>query len=742
MATISGVTNERIFSIPRWLGLNEHPDGDTRLKMGEASKMVNWRITRDGNLKRRPGTKFVAGLCADYDVAISDDMTDLGTFASTDTFETCDDVSADRIPGSIQPVNVPITLANGVLGGLDDELEDSICDITDYSWLDVEDGIFTDSSLESPTVEELEAACAELEDGEYYYVIYDEITYAVNSNCFTKTGSTYQVGGYRVRPVPAEGTDSLIEGMWTGMCAGKEVFLVACGGTLWNLWDADTGTFVREAVEYSGEFKTDKGVSFFPFDNKVYILNGYEYYEYDGDTITPVEGYRPLVAIAISPDLGGGSESGTLTGEYVNRLNGKRRVWISPDGTNATFAMPEKNLSAIDWVKDLTTGSTTSAYTANLTAGTVTFNSAPARGVNTYEIGYSVATTYRSQVTSNLFSELYSGTTDTRIFLYGDGTNKTIYSGMDYDGMPRADYYPDQYEVMVGDSNTGITSMIRHYGNLVCYKPSECWNLQHGVVELATGDLTPSIYCTPVNRDKGNVAPGQVRLVNNSPVTCSGTELYHWINSSYYTSSLSRDERQTKRISDRISRSIKELNFADCLMWDDDDHQEFYLVQNKVALVWNYASDAWYRYENFDAVRMCNFHGELYIGSSEGRVLTLTDTEMGDEGVAIQAFWESGAMDFGADYMRKYAATLWVGLKPVEGTSVDVCVETDRKNTFSEKTVSSAKAKISGQPFAVKTKLKAKKFEFYRLILSVKKKMPAVTVTNVDIQVRQTGYAK
>ena len=52
---------------------------------------------------------------------------------------------------------------------------------------------------------------------------------------------------------------------------------------------------------------------------------------------------------------------------------------------------------------------------------------------------------------------------------------------------------------------------------------------------------------------------------------------------------------------------------------------------------------------------------------------------------------------------------MWVGLKPIDGTSVDVTVETDRKNTFRERIISSSKAKIPGQPFMVKTKLKAKK---------------------------------
>ena len=380
----------------------------------------------------------------------------------------------------------------------------------------------------------------------------------------------------------------------------------------------------------------------------------------------------------------------------------------------------------------------------------MTFTAKPAKAVNSIEIEYAVQThdddpdipDYRSQVTGMLFSEFYSGTTDTRIFLYGDGSNKTIYSGMDYDGRPRADYFPDQYEVLVGDANTPITSMIRHYGSLICYKPTECWALQHGVVELATGDLTPSIYVTPVNRERGSTAPGQVALVNNSPVTVCGTELYQWTNSSYYTSNLTRDERQARRISDRIQKSIKEFDFTTVHLWDDNDHQEFYLLGDNKAMVWNYAVDAWYRYEQLDAACVCSFHGDLYLGSHDGRIRRFSDTIIGDDGVPIRASWESGAIDFGAAYSRKYSAALWIGMKPIEGTSVNVTVETDRKNTFLEKVVSSSKAKVAGQPFMARTKIKAKKFVFYRLILNVYEKMLPVTVTNVEIRVRMTSDAK
>lgn len=739
MATITAKTNDKVFSFQKWYGLNEHPDGDTRLRMGEASRMVNWRITRDGNLKLRPGQEFIAGL-GTYEAAVYPTLTKIGDYKATDILFVSDDISDTAVPGSITMLGGDaaindkgkIITQNGAVSG-------GIASLPASGW-EIQNGVLisTGSAGTMTTPEALLPALDALSEEEFLYIESEGIIYAIQKGGLVlNADGTYGLSGYRVYAnITGEG-DHAVRSMWSGMLNGKDVFLIAYGGAIYNLYDADNDRLIPSFI---GNIATDKGVHFFMFNSVVYILNGYEYYSYDGLNLTVVEGYRPLVAIGIGPQ--GTADAGELTSEYVNRLNGKRRVWISPDGSGTVFQLPEKNLASIDKIINLANGANVTGYTADLVNGTVTFTGVPPRAVNSYEIQYSASSDFRSQVTGNLFSELYSGTTDTRVFLYGDGTNKTIYSGMDYDGLPRADYFPDQYEVLVGDSNTPITSMIRHYGTLIAYKPNECWSLQHGVVELATGDLTPSIYCVPVSKEKGNVPFGQVQLVNNSPVTCSGTELYQWTNSSYYTSNLTRDERQAKRISDRIQKSIKEINFETCLMWDDNDNQEFYLIGDGMALVWNYAMDAWYRYEHFDATAICSFRGDLYVGSHDGRIRRISDYVAGDDGVAFPAFWESGAMDFGASYSRKYSAALWVGLKPISGTSVDVTVVTDRKNTFHDKVVSSEKAKIAGQPFMVKVKIKAKKFVFYHLRLSVNKRMLPVTVTNVEVRVRMTSDAK
>lgn len=762
MATITAETKEKVYSVPKWLGLNEHPDGDTRLKIGEASKMVNWKVTRDGNLKRRPGSEIIFGLCSSYSINISNNIERIMSFDSDEEkLVVYSQTSASRKPGVVSLVGYSGTVERGVWSGIDATVEEGVMTESEAHPFTISGGVLrmqSDVDGDEMTVAQFIAELNELEEGEFLYVETTEAPYAVNSGCILYEDNKIILGGYLLSAVPSE-TSQPVAGMWSGYAGGKQRFLAACNGKIWSLWNPNTGSFTRE---YLGEVATDKGVNFIPFGGDVYIQNGHEFYVYNGTSVSRVDGYIPLVAIAIGPldtDTDGdsipdtASYAGQLTGELVNRLTPKRRVWISPDGENTTFKLPETGLKSIDSLTDLTTGyPVTEGWTANPTNGTITFTTAPAKAVNRYEVGYTAYShsdsghedipDYRAQVTGCLYAELYSGNTDTALFFYGDGSNRILYTGMDYDGMPRADYFPDQYEARIGDGNTPVTSLVRHYSELACYKTAELFTANFAQVELATGDITTALYITPVNRDKGNQPLGQVRLVNNNPVTACGGELYHWVNNGRYSSNLTRDERQARRISDRIQASIKELDLANCFMWDDNDNQEFYVVQNGVALVWNYAVDVWYRYDNFPAVKMCNFRGDVFIGTPDGLILRLTYDKQTDAGTAIHAEWVSGAMDFGASHLRKYSSTLWIGLKPVKGSSVDVCVETDRKNTFKDKVASSTKAKIAGQPFAVRTKIKAKKFVYYRLLLSVNEIMPAVTVTNVDIRVRQTGYAK
>ena len=444
MATVSGVTNERIFSLKKWGGLNEAPDGDTRLKLGEASEMVNWKITRDGNLKRRPGTEFIADLNADYDVVVDGNIKMLQEIHDGDTFDIFFSASATAVPGTITLFGTGASIEQGLLTTYAATISDGQLQFLNEDAASITDGVLEIfNSFTRMTLETLQTSLDELGPGEYLYLWNNELPYAINQNSIFTDGTQTYLGGYLVT-AEATSTDPVM-GLWAGVAQNKEVLLAACGGKVWNLYDADRDVMVRTPL---GDIDTSGKVTFFPFGGDVYILDGHEYYVYDGTMLSPVDGYIPIIAKQVGPVVNaqGDSDSGETTGEYVNRLTPYRRIWISPNGTNAVFQLPEKNIVWDDrcYVKDLGTGNivSSSAYTVNAKAGQITFSQVPTKSVNRYEICYRAMSdaayaTMRQQATGNRFAELFSGPTDNMVYLYGDGTNRVLYSGMDDDGNKR-----------------------------------------------------------------------------------------------------------------------------------------------------------------------------------------------------------------------------------------------------------------------------------------------------------------
>ena len=613
MAKITAETSEKVIPIKQWSGLHESPDGDTKLKYGEAAAIQNWRVTRDGNLQRRPGFHSLL-------------------------------VDSDRLP---------VKVANGP-----------------------------------------------------------------------------------------------IKGMWTGYVDKLERFLVACNGHIYSLWNGSTGEWYSSPVDI-GTITTTNSVQMFGFEGKVYFMNGSQYKSWDGTTFADVAGYIPLVAVSITPN-GGNME----TLEQINKLTGKRRAWLSPDGTGKVFNLPEKGMASIDYVKKTSDGSTVSGWTPDTTNGKITFTSAPAQAVNGLEVQWTMSTDFSASVKAMRFAEIFSGMSDTRVFIYGDGTNELFYSSIDYDGKPRADYFPDLNEAAIGDANTPITALIRHYSKLVIFKADSTWSCSFNLTTFEDGTTTEALYIYPVNKRLGHTPFGQTALVMNSPRSLFGNDVYEWKNNNAYAANLSVDERQAKRISDRIYKSISNFDLKSCVCWDDNDAQEYWICQNGKALVQNYAVDAWYYYTNIHANCFCNFHKVLYFGDPDGYIQYFDYDYNTDNGEVIDSYWESGSMDFGADYMKKYSAMLWLGIKPMSAGEVDVTVQTDRKPATSEKIVLSQLASMANAnfgkwsfntnqlPHIFRRKIKAKKFVYYKLIFKNKTENTSAIVTASEIRVRYTGNAK
>ena len=528
-------------------------------------------------------------------------------------------------------------------------------------------------------------------------------------------------------------------GAWNGFAGGYEHTLVAFGGAIFSI------NILTEAVKVVGACTQDD-TTFFGFGGKVYLLNGHEYLSWDGEADTQfaeVVGYVPTVVTASTP-----AGVGTAL-ENVNRLSGKRKAKFSPDGTSKDFKLPEKEVDEIVEVEG-----TTATYTLNKEEGKVTFNAAPTAGVNTVTITYRKGDGELDQVRKMRFAELFNGATDTRVFLYGDGTNKTIYSGTDLEtGQPSAEYFPDLYEAAIGDENTPITAMIRHYSRLMVFKTNSAWSMDYNVVTTAIGTITTAFYVTPVNRQFGNEAPGQVQLLENNPLTLDSDAVYQW-KATTSSGNITSDNRNASRVSDRVKSTFSEFDLAKVKTFNRRYENEYWFLYNGKACILNYGNDTWYLYTNMPFLQMLELDGQVYGFREDGGVVHVNRQYRNDDGKEIDAYAETGNMDFDKDWLLKYSPMIFVAIKPESNARVTVTVETNRRSDYPEKIVSAGLTSFinvdfdhfsfgtNRKPQVRRLKMKVKKATFYKLIFKSLSASATATVLETDIQLRYTGKVK
>lgn len=592
MAAIQSSSQSKVFQIKKWLGLNESPDGDTHMKMGEAAKMRNFRITAEDHLQIRPGYGKLVTLSA---------------------------------------------------------------------------------------------------------------------------GKT-------------------VRGMWTGYIKGQLHLVAACGGHLWDIKENDNQTTATDVGAIH-----DGHTFFFGFADQLYLLTGAEYYAWDGEgKLRVVEGYIPIIKTAVSPD-GNGTNL-----EHLNLLTGKRRAKFSPDGQAKEFILPE---SAIDEL--IAVEGTDISYTVDKTAGKLTFDQPPPMGTSSITVTWRKGSGQRAQVTGMKFAELFNGESDARVFLYGDGTNQAIYSGLDENGIPSAEYFPAFHVVAVDSANTPITSMIRHYDRMLIFKPDSAYSCSYAT--MTVGEVvTAAFYVSSLNRSIGNAAPGQARLVDNNARTLHGRSVYDWA----LAANSVRDERNAKRVSDKVSATLGEFDLASAFCLDDEWNQEYYIFCNGQAVVNHYENDTWYYYTNLPVTCAVALDGAICFGTPDGALMKFSREFRNDNLEDIDAYWESGSMDFDLDWRRKYSSTLWTALKPESQAIVTLTAESNVKSDYPDRILSAGLATFlnvnfshwsfgtNRKPQLIRAKLKVKKATYYKLILKSKSASATATILSVDALVRYTGTVK
>lgn len=523
--------------------------------------------------------------------------------------------------------------------------------------------------------------------------------------------------------------NSPIQGMYYCKLGGKHHFVFSCGGKL-KEYDLSDKT-----VADIGDIE-DYPINFFYMKDKLYMLNGHSYKSYDGTTLKDVEGTIPEVVRGASPSGGG------VSLDQINALTGKRKAFYSSNGTDTVYHLPEKDLKNVIEIR-VDNVVVTSGFTLQLPAGTITFNSAPTKGVENVEITYEVKTNNRTFVTNCTHSMLFGGNNDTRVFIWGDVDDK---NSRKRSAVFDPEYFPVNNFDLIGSDETAITDIVRVNDRQIIFKESSAFYSYYQQTEI-NGILTATFPTYNLNGVMGNVAPGQTQIIRESPFT-----LDHGVQ--YWVSTQIRDERDVVYKSGRVKPTLDFAELEKAITFDYQLQKEYWVCIGSDVWIYNYDNDTWYKYNNINATCFIVVNDNMMFGTPDGEINLFNKEYTGDNLQPIQIYWKSGFSNLGVETKVKYLAETWLTMKPEVHSRIYFTWRTNKKSdnnkylctysfaNFDDVDFSDFSFETNYNPQAFHKKTKAKKFAYIQFILEDTSETHHATINEINVRVRVGGKLK
>lgn len=383
-------------------------------------------------------------------------------------------------------------------------------------------------------------------------------------------------------------------------------------------------------------------------------------------SLEDVDGHIPTVQKGTKPD----GTNGTAY-EPINSLTGKRKQTFNGDNAATKYVLAEKNNTSVDAVKvGGVIKTVTSHYTVNASNDEITFTTGniPPEGIDNVEIAYTHdADTDRAEAVKYTHARLYGGKNDNRVFLFGNG-NRIIYSDL-ADGVPSAEYFPVMNTMDIGSSQYDVMDLSVQYDRMLIHKERGTWWTQY---DYDTTLLMANFPVYPLNDNIGSSYKGTARICENNPFVLQDKQLYEFVASNV------RDERNVRYLSERVQPLLNQLDFANTITLDYEKFGEYWIVDGNKAYIYNYRLDGWFYYYFANNITSAIVKdGVVVLGTDDGDLLAM-DGSLDDNGTLINAFAETGWIDYGYSAMRKFLNFMWVQIFPESDTSAEIYYQVDR----------------------------------------------------------------
>lgn len=550
MATFTASSPPQPISISEWYGINEAV-GQTGLKLGEALRQVNYRITKDYKLEKREGhNTFI-----DFGNVLDVQGMWKGTLGGVETLIACNGgyVYRDK------------TIKNATYDSLD---------VSTYTLVDVVKTIA-------------------LSGAEAGSVNVDSVVVLYNSS------------GTKMTEVALANVDLVASVGKFYFDADEKINYIVAKGTYANIAAARTGLGTTTAYYRIGAI-TDAKTSILFFESKLLFINGTDFKEYDGTTYQDVVADVPTVYIA-TPPAGGGTAH-----EQINLLTGKKKQEFQGNGVATKYYIAETGIDVAltSIVINGATKTELTHYTVNRTtgefdfaAGTTPFG-APANGGMVIIEWTKVDSTHADLVKKNKYAMTFGAGNDTSIFVWGNPSNKNRRS---WCAPLKAGYWPVTNFTNVGTNEFAITDIKAQNANYQIIFKEDRTHYSYSEYVSSTGTYDYPVY--DLNEKVGNITYNGVQIINNDPLSIDGYSWWLW------SATNIEDERNVNIISQRLEESLNTIDMTTAITFDYQSKKEYWCNVGSIVYIYNYGNNTMYTFNNISGTCYLDIGGVVYYGS-------------------------------------------------------------------------------------------------------------------------------
>lgn len=343
-------------------------------------------------------------------------------------------------------------------------------------------------------------------------------------------------------------------------------------------------------------------------------------------------------------------------------------------------------------------GMETTAYTADLEAGTLTFDAAPP--VQDPPVNNTVVITYEKanpdaekSIMDCCYGCAYGGTGGAVLILAGSEAQPNAYFWNGSHIAMDPGYFPMEYYNLAGDSLEPVTGFGLQAGYLMVFKSHAVGRCLLGTETIGDRAYLTLPY-TPVNAAIGCDLPFTIRLVENNLVWCSTYGGVYRLEDT--TAAL---ENQVRCISGHINGCAGRPGLLEAVKTADsvcalDDAERYWVAAGGKVYLWDYrlstaGKPSWFYFTNIPAVSFFRgdsrdddgglaFTGPLrvYHLDAEGRISRFV-RNFRDYGGGISKVFRFPTQDFGGHLNMKTVRRVILSTRSDTDTVIDITYETD-----------------------------------------------------------------